>query len=164
MSLRRSEAVPGIDDHRLAYQVEAAVNWCPELGRFCQRRSDRGVSERGGYPVMRIPLRQWMLRITVYADRLANDLDDLDWPESIKLLQKKLDRKIPVPRSISSSAIPMPGSPMTPHLTGGKPPVPPPDIRVNQEVMSCASSRPVLILFSVLPTWLLRLNTPWSTD
>lgn len=84
------EAVRGyIDDHRLAYQVEAAVNWCPELGTvLANEEVIGGVSERGGYPVMRIPLRQWMLRITVYADRLANDLDDLDWPESIKLLQR----------------------------------------------------------------------------
>ncbi len=78
-----------VDDHRLAYQVEAAVNWCPELGTvLANEEVIGGVSERGGYPVMRIPLRQWMLRITAYADRLSDDLDDLDWSESIKLLQR----------------------------------------------------------------------------
>nr|MCR5360302.1 class I tRNA ligase family protein [Thermoguttaceae bacterium] len=78
-----------VDDHRLAYQVEAAVNWCPELGTvLANEEVIGGVSERGGYPVMRIPLRQWMLRITAYADRLSDDLDGLDWSESIKLLQR----------------------------------------------------------------------------
>ena len=78
-----------IDDHRLAYQVEAPVNWCPELGTvLANEEVVGGVSERGGYPVKRIPLRQWMLRITAYADRLAEDLADLDWSESIKTLQK----------------------------------------------------------------------------
>ncbi|MDO5581440.1 MAG: leucine--tRNA ligase [Planctomycetia bacterium] len=78
-----------IDDHRLAYQLEAPVNWCPELGTvLANEEVIGGVSERGGYPVVRLPLRQWMLRITAYADRLEEDLDDLDWSESIKLLQK----------------------------------------------------------------------------
>ncbi|MDO4587283.1 MAG: leucine--tRNA ligase [Planctomycetia bacterium] len=78
-----------IDDHRLAYQIEAPVNWCPELGTvLANEEVIGGVSERGGYPVMRLPLRQWMLRITAYADRLENDLDQLDWSESIKLLQR----------------------------------------------------------------------------
>ena len=74
---------------RLAYQLEAPVNWCPALGTvLANEEVQGGVSERGGHPVVRIPLRQWMLRITAYADRLENDLDELDWSESIKLLQR----------------------------------------------------------------------------
>ncbi len=77
------------DEHRLAYQLEAPVNWCPALGTvLANEEVVGGVSERGGHPVVRIPLRQWMLRITAYADRLEKDLDLLDWPENIKLLQR----------------------------------------------------------------------------
>jgi leucyl-tRNA synthetase len=77
------------DEHRLAYQLEAPVNWCPALGTvLANEEVVGGVSERGGHPVVRLPLRQWMLRITAYADRLEKDLDKLDWPESIKLLQR----------------------------------------------------------------------------
>ncbi len=76
------------DAHRLAYQSEAPVNWCPALGTvLANEEVIGGVSERGGYPVVRIPLRQWMLRITAYADRLERELDGLDWPASIKKLQ-----------------------------------------------------------------------------
>ena len=78
-----------IDDHRLAYQIEAPVNWCPELGTvLANEEVIDGVSERGGYPVKRMPLRQWMLRITHYADRLEEDLETLDWSESVKALQR----------------------------------------------------------------------------
>ncbi|GAB6165175.1 leucine--tRNA ligase [Thermostilla marina] len=77
------------DEHRLAYQLEAPVNWCPALGTvLANEEVIGGVSERGGHPVMRIPLRQWMLRITAYADRLEKDLDLLDWPDEIKALQR----------------------------------------------------------------------------
>ena len=76
------------DAHRLAYQSEAPVNWCPALGTvLANEEVIGGVSERGGHPVVRIPLRQWMLRITAYADRLEKELDGLDWPASIKKLQ-----------------------------------------------------------------------------
>ena len=81
------------DSRRLAYQLEAPVNWCPKLGTvLANEEVIGGLSERGGHPVKRIPLRQWMLRITEYADRLENDLEDLDWSASIKALQTKLDR------------------------------------------------------------------------
>ncbi len=77
------------DEHRLAYQSEAPVNWCPALGTvLANEEVVGGVSERGGHPVVRIPLRQWMLRITAYADRLESDLALVDWPESIKKLQR----------------------------------------------------------------------------
>lgn len=78
------------DSHRLAYQHEAPVNWCAELGTvLANEEVIDGKSERGGHPVTRLPLRQWMLRITKYADRLMSELDLLDeWPESIKSLQR----------------------------------------------------------------------------
>jgi leucyl-tRNA synthetase len=76
------------DAHRLAYQTEAPVNWCPALGTvLANEEVIGGVSERGGHPVVRIPLRQWMLRITAYAERLEQELEGLDWPTSIKKLQ-----------------------------------------------------------------------------
>ncbi len=77
------------DEHRLAYQTEAPVNWCPALGTvLANEEVVNGKSERGGHPVVRIPLRQWMLRITAYADRLEKDLEGLDWPDGIKALQR----------------------------------------------------------------------------
>ncbi|MEL0538646.1 leucine--tRNA ligase [Staphylococcus debuckii] len=73
----------------LAYVDEVAVNWCPELKAVLSNEEVvDGVSERGGYPVYRRPMRQWVLKITDYADRLLEDLDDLDWPESIKDMQR----------------------------------------------------------------------------
>lgn len=77
------------DSFRLAYQAESPVNWCPALGTvLADEEVIDGRSERGNHPVQRIPLRQWMLRITVYADRLLEDLDILDWPEPIKEMQR----------------------------------------------------------------------------
>ncbi|MHC4715398.1 MAG: class I tRNA ligase family protein, partial [Planctomycetota bacterium] len=77
-----------IDEHRLAYMAEVPVNWCPQLGTVLANEevTNEGRSERGDYPVYRRPLRQWMLRITAYADRLLAGLDDVDWPEPIKLM------------------------------------------------------------------------------
>ena len=77
------------DSVRLAYVAEMPVNWCPELGTvLANEEVVDGKSEVGGFPVERRPLRQWMLRITAFADRLIDGLAGLDWPESIKLLQK----------------------------------------------------------------------------
>ncbi|MDC0811106.1 leucine--tRNA ligase [Lactococcus petauri] len=74
----------------LAYEAEVAVNWVEELGTAIANEEvlPDGTSERGGYPVVRKPMRQWMLKITAYAERLLNDLEDLDWPESIKEMQR----------------------------------------------------------------------------
>jgi len=78
-----------INRHRLAYESEAPVNWCPALGTvLANEEVIGGVSERGGHPVIRKPMRQWMLRITKYAERLLDGLDELDWTESIKKLQQ----------------------------------------------------------------------------
>jgi leucyl-tRNA synthetase len=77
------------DDHRLAYQAEAPVNWCPYFGTVLSNEEVvDGKSERGGHPVERIPLRQWLMRITAYADRLLEDLEPLDWSDAIKAQQR----------------------------------------------------------------------------
>lgn len=77
------------DGVRLAYVSEMPVNWCPELGTvLANEEVVDGKSEVGGFPVERRPLRQWMLRITAYAERLIHELDGLEWPESIKQLQR----------------------------------------------------------------------------
>jgi leucyl-tRNA synthetase len=77
------------DEHRLAYQSFAPVNWCPALGTvLANEEVIDGKSERGGHPVVRLPLRQWLLRITAYADRLERDLEGVDWHEGIKALQR----------------------------------------------------------------------------
>ena len=73
----------------LAYVDEIPVNWCPALGTvLANEEVIDGVSERGGHPVERRPMKQWMLKITAYADRLLEDLDELDWPESLKDMQR----------------------------------------------------------------------------
>jgi leucyl-tRNA synthetase len=79
-----------IDQHRLAYVDESPVNWCPGLGTVLANEevTGEGRSERGNFPVFKRNLRQWKLRITAYADRLIDDLDRVDWPESGKLMQR----------------------------------------------------------------------------
>jgi leucyl-tRNA synthetase len=73
----------------LAYEAEAPVNWCPALGTVLSNEEVvNGKSERGGHPVIRKPMRQWMLKITAYAERLIDDLELVDWPESIKDMQR----------------------------------------------------------------------------
>lgn len=76
-------------EHGLAYMDEVAVNWCPALGTvLANEEVIDGKSERGDHPVERRPMKQWMLKITAYADRLLEDLEELDWPESIKEMQR----------------------------------------------------------------------------
>ena len=78
-----------IDGQRLAYTDEVPVNWCPGLGTvLANEEVIDGRSERGNYPVERRPMRQWLLRITAYADRLLSDLNLLEWPESLKEMQR----------------------------------------------------------------------------
>ncbi len=86
----RSEQRALVDSYRLAYEAYAPVNWCPGLGTVLANEevTGDGRSERGNFPVYRRPMKQWMLRITAYADRLLDDLDALDWTESIKLMQR----------------------------------------------------------------------------
>jgi len=104
VSAEAAEALPGrawqdlsdlerrrvIDSHRLAYLAEVPVNWCPALGTVLANEevTADGRSERGNFPVFRRPLKQWMMRITAYCERLLRDLEPLDWPEPIKLMQR----------------------------------------------------------------------------
>ncbi len=79
-----------IDNHRLAYRSESVVNWAPGLGTVLSNEevTADGRSERGNFPVFRRPLPQWMLRITAYADRLVSDLDQIDWPDKVRTMQR----------------------------------------------------------------------------
>ncbi|WP_406267963.1 leucine--tRNA ligase [Nocardia sp. NBC_00881] len=79
-----------LDSYRLVYQTDSVVNWCPGLGTVLSNEevTAEGRSERGNFPVFRKRLWQWMMRITAYADRLVDDLDDLDWPENVKAMQR----------------------------------------------------------------------------
>jgi leucyl-tRNA synthetase len=79
-----------LSQERLAYTSEAPVNWCPGLGTVLSNEevTNEGRSERGNFPVFRRNLRQWQMRITAYADRLADDLDRVDWPENVKIMQR----------------------------------------------------------------------------
>jgi len=88
--LSRSEQAAVLDEHRLAYAADAPVNWAPGLGSVVANEevTNEGRTERGNVPVFRKNLRQWMLRITAYADRLAADLDRVEWPERVKTMQR----------------------------------------------------------------------------
>jgi len=87
--LSANKKIEYIDSKRLAYIDEIDVNWCEELGTVLSNEEViGGVSERGGFPVIRRPMRQWVMRITDFSERLLEDLDTLDWPDSIKLSQK----------------------------------------------------------------------------
>ena len=88
-NLNEKEIGSFIDSKRLAYVDTIDVNWCEELGTvLANEEVIGGLSERGGFPVIKRPMKQWVMRITDYADRLLDDLFELDWPESIKLSQK----------------------------------------------------------------------------
>jgi leucyl-tRNA synthetase len=79
-----------VDNHRLAYRSESTVNWAPGLGTVLSNEevTPDGRSERGNFPVFRRPLPQWHMRITAYADRLLHDLDEIDWPEKVRAMQR----------------------------------------------------------------------------
>ncbi len=88
--LSATEQRDAVDARRLAYLANVVVNWCPGLGTVLadEEVTDEGRSAIGNYPVYPRPLRQWMLRITAYAERLLADLEEIDWPERIKRLQR----------------------------------------------------------------------------
>ncbi|MEK0306705.1 leucine--tRNA ligase [Bifidobacterium favimelis] len=88
--LDASERSRILNDHRLAYISESPVNWCPGLGTVLANEevTAEGRSERGNYPVFQRELKQWSMRITAYGHRLIEDLDTLDWPEKVKLMQR----------------------------------------------------------------------------
>ncbi|CAB4876672.1 unannotated protein [freshwater metagenome] len=89
-ALSTAEQRTVVDDHRLAYVSEAPVNWCPGLGTVVANEevTNDGRSDRGNFPVFKRNMRQWMMRITAYADRLIDDLDLLDWTDAIKAMQR----------------------------------------------------------------------------
>ena len=89
-ALSKGEQRSIVDDHRLAYVSEAPVNWCPGLGTVVANEevTADGRSERGNFPVFKRNMRQWMMRITAYADRLIDDLELLDWTDAIKTMQR----------------------------------------------------------------------------
>ncbi len=88
--LSTGERADVVDAYRLVYQSDSMVNWCPGLGTVLANEevTSDGRSDRGNYPVFRKHLRQWMMRITAYSDRLLEDLDVLDWPEKVKTMQR----------------------------------------------------------------------------
>ncbi|MFZ0833269.1 MAG: leucine--tRNA ligase [Mycobacterium sp.] len=88
--LSEGERADVVDSYRLVYHADSLVNWCPGLGTVLANEevTAEGRSERGNFPVFRKRLRQWMMRITAYADRLLDDLDTLDWPEKVKTMQR----------------------------------------------------------------------------
>ena len=88
-NLNNEEQISFINSKRLAYIDEIDVNWCEELGTVLSNEEVvGGLSERGGFPVIRKPMRQWVMKITEFSERLLEDLDMLDWPDSIKISQK----------------------------------------------------------------------------
>ena len=100
--LSEGERADVIDSYRLVYHADSLVNWCPGLGTVLANEevTAEGRSERGNFPVFRKRLRQWMMRITAYADRLLDDLDTLDWPEKVKTMQRNW-----IGRSTGASAL-----------------------------------------------------------
>ncbi|MGL4745176.1 MAG: leucine--tRNA ligase, partial [Dermatophilaceae bacterium] len=118
--LSDAERAHVLDDHRLAYTSEAPVNWAPGLGTVLSNEevTSDGRSERGNFPVFTTNLRQWMMRITAYADRLADDLDRVDWPEKVKVMQRnwigrsegaKVTFPLVGPDDASAASAPAPG-------------------------------------------------------
>ena len=89
-ALSTGERADVIDSYRLVYRADSMVNWCPGLGTVLANEevTSDGRSDRGNFPVFRKRLRQWMMRITAYSDRLLEDLDVLDWPEKVKTMQR----------------------------------------------------------------------------
>ncbi len=100
--LSAGERADVIDSRRLVYRADSMVNWCPGLGTVLANEevTADGRSDRGNFPVFRKRLRQWMMRITAYADRLLDDLDVLDWPEQVKTMQRNW-----IGRSTGASAL-----------------------------------------------------------
>ncbi|MGV0743494.1 leucine--tRNA ligase [Mycolicibacterium sp. XJ870] len=88
--LSKGERADVIDGYRLVYRADSMVNWCPGLGTVLANEevTSDGRSDRGNFPVFRKRLRQWMMRITAYSDRLLDDLDVLDWPDKVKTMQR----------------------------------------------------------------------------
>ena len=129
-----------IDDVRLAYVAEAPVNWSPDLGTVLANEEVEEWKAKG-HTVERRPLRQWMLRITNYAQRLIDELEPLDWPEGIKLLQTQLDRPLARAREVEFQ-----------------------DSHGFRNLTNRRSSPPVPTPCSAPPTWCSRPSIRWSPE
>jgi leucyl-tRNA synthetase len=106
--LPAGERADVVDSFRLVYRADSMVNWCPGLGTVLANEevTSDGRSDRGNFPVFRKRLRQWMMRITAYADRLLEDLDVLDWPEQVKTMQRNWIGRSTGTMAVFSAAIP----------------------------------------------------------
>ena len=129
-----------VNSYRLAYLDDSPVNWCPGLGTVLANEevTADGRSDRGNFPVFKKPLKQWMLRITAFAERLLADLELLDWPEPIKLMQRNW-----IGRSVGAAVT----FPVIDHDDRR-------DRRVHDAPRHARSAR---------PTWCSRRSTRWST-
>ena len=153
------------DAHRLAYQSHAPVNWCPALGTVLSNEEViGGLSERGNHPVVRIPLRQWMLRITAYADRLESDLDGLDWPDSIEACSAIGSAAAPAPKSTFSSAPRRrPTASRIPRSSRLGATSAPPRVFRRRPATTCSASSPRGPTRYLAPrTWSSLPSIPWS--
>ena len=140
------------DSVRLAYVAEVPVNWCPELGTvLANEEVIDGKSEVGGFPVVRRPMRQWMLRITAFAERLIDELEPLDWPAGIKLLQRNWIGKSE--GAMIEFAVAGGGDPDRSSGSAG----------INDPATTSPSSPPGRTRSTALLTWCLRRRTRWST-
>ena len=143
------------DSKRLAYRAEVPVNWCPELGTvLANEEVIDGKSEVGGFPVVRMPLKQWMLRITAYADRLIEDLELVDWPKPIRDMQRNW-----IGRSEGAEVDFVIGDPSNWSARNGRSPASP----RRPAPTSSASSPHGPTPSSARPTWSSPPSTRWST-
>ena len=135
--LSAGERADVIDSYRLVYRADSVVNWCPGLGTVLANEevTSEGRSERGNFPVFRKRLRQWMMRITAYSDRLLEDLEVLDWPEKVKTMQRNW-----IGRSTGASVL------------------------FGTEPATSRCSPPVPTHCSAPPTWCWRRSTRWWTS
>jgi leucyl-tRNA synthetase len=141
-----------VDDHRLAYVGEAPVNWCPGLGTVLANEevTPDGRSEVGNFPVFKRNLRQWMMRITAYADRLLEDLEALDWPEKVKTMQRNW-----IGRSVGAFIdFPTPAGPMRVFTTR-------PDTVFGATYMVAAPEHEIVEAL-VADTWPEATRTAWT--
>jgi leucyl-tRNA synthetase len=162
--LSPEEQREAIDAQRLAYVDEVPVNWCAELGTvLANEEVIDGRSEVGGFPVEKRPMRQWMLRITAYADRLVDDLNMLAWPESLKEMQRNWIGKS-VGAEVDFEVVP-PAPATTPTAQGSEPQPPMNALGrpiLKMRTMRSPSSPPGRTRSSAQPTWCSPPSIRWS--
>ncbi|MFW0789946.1 leucine--tRNA ligase [Gordonia sp. CPCC 205333] len=153
-SLDAAERAAVVDSYRLVYQSDSLVNWCPGLGTVLANEevTADGRSERGNFPVFRKRLRQWMMRITAYSDRLLDDLDLLDWPEKVKTMQRNW-----IGRSRGARVhFPVPGADTSIEVFTTRP-----DTLFGATYMVLAPEHP-LVDELVAATWPAGVNRKWT--